>query len=266
MHVARFAAAGALLAAGITFPLTGTASATARHPRPATHTHLRAGVSANWAGPAITGGAYSGVRTTFVVPAVSCPAGGGFMIASFWAGLDGAAAASDTVEQAGLEVACEYGTAAYQAWTEEFPAPSTPVPAHDFSPSPGDRVTVSVAARGGTDTYTFRDLTSGRHYTTSAAAPRGARGASAECIVEAPTGRRGLEQLTDFGTVSFSGCRATLAGLPGACQVVSGAGCPSGSRITVDNIVGFRHHILPQVKATTEPTGAGGFAVTWHHA
>lgn len=265
MHTARIALTAALVA--VTLPAAGVAASPAapRNTSLADFFHLRAGVSGNWAGPVRTGGSYEEVRTSFVVPQVSCPAGGGFMLASLWAGIDGAAASSDTVEQAGINVECDDGTAAYQAWTEEYPAPSAPLPERDFSPAPGDDITVTVSVRDHIDTYTFADHTTGRHYTTSAPAPRGADAFSAECIAEAPTGRHGLEKLPDFGTATFSGCRATVAGSAGACRVVTGEGCPSGSHLTLDNIVGFRYRFIPVIKATTVAAGSGGFTVTWHH-
>lgn len=248
-------AGGSFNAHAAPFPAHGEGSA-----------HLHTGVSGNWAGPVLTGATYNTVRTTFVLPPVSCPSGGGFMLASFWAGIDGAKGGSGTVEQAGIDAYCDEGAGGYRAWTEQYPDPSEPLPARAFTPAAGDEITVSVAVRHGIDTYAFSDLTTGRHYETKAPSPSHADRSSAECIAEAPTGRHGLEKLPDFGTVTFSGCTATVVGASGDCDVLTGNGCPSPGHVTLDNIIGLRFHFIPVVKATTQVTGGGGFEVTRHHA
>jgi hypothetical protein len=221
-------------------------------------------LSTNWAGPVLTGDTYSQVATTFVVPQAKCSARS--TDSSFWAGIDGAGT-SPTVEQAGVRVSCGAHHAQYSAWTEEYPAPESDIDPSQFSVAPGDTVSVVVSAGAGRDTYTLTDVTSGATYTTSADAPRGAADDSAECVAEAPTGPNGIEKLTDFGTVTFSQCSATVAGArsSSSCDLVERRGCPSASQVTYSNI-GTRKHHLTRLQAETMSTTGGAFTVTWHHS
>jgi len=248
-------------AAAVVAAASPGANATHHAKRPAPKPSIQSGLSTNWAGPTVTGGTYSRVSTTFVVPRATCTSH--YTDSSFWAGIDGAGS-SPTVEQAGIRVTCDSKTAQYVAWTEEYPAPESDIDASQFSVAPGDTVKVIVSANSGTDTYTLTDVTSGATYTTSAAAPQGAADDSAECVAEAPTGSKGIEKLTDFGTVTFSQCTARVVGSRSACQLVTGQGCPSSSQLTYSNIGTVKHHST-RLQAETMSTTRGGFQVTWHH-
>jgi len=231
--------------------------------KPATKQSTPTVLSTNWAGPVLTGDTYSQVDTSFVVPQARCSSR--TTNASFWAGIDGAGT-SLTVEQAGVRVTCAAKAARYVAWTEEYPAPESDIDPSQFSVAPGDTVNVVVSANGTTDTYTLTDVTSGATYTTSAAAPQGAADDSAECVAEAPTGSKGIEKLTDFGTVTFSRCTTSVAGSRSSgCQLVNSHGCPSASHVTYSNI-GTRKHHLTRLQAETMSTTGGAFTVTWHHS
>ena len=227
--------------------------------------HLKTAISQNWAGPILTGGTYDKVTTTFVVPQASCSSGQPETIASFWTGLDGFK--SKTVEQAGVDIQCEFGVDSYQAWTEQYPRAAMPVDSTDFDVSPGDEVQVAIARQGDTDHYTLLDMTTGQMYHASATIPRGAQDNSAECIAEAPRGPRGIVPLTNFGSVSFSQCEAEVVAPVTAsdCQLTSGSGCPGGSHVALDNIVGRKDHFLPVLDATAASDTGGAFTVTWHH-
>jgi hypothetical protein len=246
--------------------MTGPATAASNsrhHAKPAPNPTEPVVLSSNWAGPVVTGGTYSQVTTTFVVPTAKCSSQS--TDSSFWAGIDGSGT-SQTVEQAGVRVTCAHRHAQYVPWVEEFPAPESDIDPSLFTVAPGDTVAVTVVAHRSTDTYTLDDVTSGATFTTTAAAPQGATDSSAECIAEAPTGSKGIEKLTDFGTVHFSQCQVRVADPAAAhCQIVNGHGCPADSQITYNNIASNHHH-KNRLQAETMSTNGGGFTVTWHHS
>jgi hypothetical protein len=198
--------------------------------------------SQNWAGYAAAGdpGTFTSVSASWTEPAVTCTATNTF--ASFWAGLDGDG--TNTVEQTGTEADCDGGAAAYQGWFEMFP--NAPV-FYDNPVQPGDAMSASVVADGGTFTLTLTDTTQGWNQTTnqtSAAAQLG----SAEVIAEAPSSGAGsVLPLSNFGTVSFTGVSADNTAL--------GNENPSGLTMVSANGV---------TEATPSAlTGGNAFTVTW---
>ena len=261
------AGAGALASVGATevgMTVMGGAGST---PAPAINTV----VLPNWAGPVVYGSTYDEVATTFVVPQATCSLDRAATDASFWAGFDGAGApgGSATLEQAGVRVSCQAGSAQYVAWTEQYPAGEDDINPAQFSVQPGDTVTVDAAARDATDTYTIRDVTSGTSFTRTSRVPAGATDASAECIAEAPEHGTALNTyypLTDFGTVTFSQCAAHAAApVAGDCQVVTGQGCPAASQILYSTIGNSETHPT-NTQANFAATQSGAFTVTWNHS
>jgi len=164
------------------------------------------GASRNWSGYAVSGGTFTRVAASWTQPQASCS--GGDQYASFWVGLDGFGN-SNTVEQAGTEADCSSGSPRYYAWYELYPA----YPVNIASPVlPGDQLSASVTANGGGSyTLVLTDTTRGWSHAATGTVARAAN-ASAEVIMEAPSTRKGVLALTDFGTVTFSG--ATVNGSP----------------------------------------------------
>ncbi len=169
-------------------------------PRGAAGSEIR---SSNWSGYAVSGsaGAYRSVSADWTQPAVACSSGDTFV--TFWVGLDGYG--SHSVEQAGTGSDCIGRTARYSAWYQMYPAP--PVYFRG-KVKPGDRMSASVTFSGaGTYRLVLRDRSRGwtrtvtRHET-------GLDRSSAEVITEAPSSRRGVLRLADFGTVLFTAARA----------------------------------------------------------
>jgi hypothetical protein len=229
-------AAGALLAAS---PSVASAGA-----QPAPNHRIRHGVSANWAGYAVSGsGPYTSVAATWTQPAVNCAATpGGF--SAVWVGLDGNG--SNTVEQTGSEANCTSGGASYGAWYEMFPKRSF---AYPNPVAPGDSFTASVTASArGRFQLTLTDTTQGWSQSITKKR-RTARRISAEVIVEAPSTRKHVLPLADFGTLEFKGASVDGSALTGSTPGIEPLTMASGET----------------VKASPSSLSGGAFSVTWKH-
>ena len=219
--------AGLLTAAALTTPVAfaaapGTATARHQHPvqvsaalaRHESHNLLplrgaRARrndsvTSGNWSGYAATGssGSYTSVTSSWVQPAISC--GSQDTYSSFWVGLDGYD--NSALEQTGTEADCIGGQAEYGAWWEVLPAAETP---WSVTVEPGDQLTATVTDNGdGTFTMTLADSTQGWNQTTTQQGSSGYQDSSAEVIAEATDVNGQIADLSDFGTVDFTGSEA----------------------------------------------------------
>jgi peptidase A4-like protein len=205
---------------------------------------IRHGVSANWSGYVVTGaGPYASMSASWTQPAVNCAATpNGF--SAFWVGLDGDTTKS--VEQTGTEANCSGGSASYGAWYEMFPKRPFSFP----SPvSPGDSFTASVVYVGkGHFRLTLSDTTKGWTEATTQRRKSAKRG-SGEVIAEAPSNRKGVLPLSDFGAIGFSGAAVNGLLLTGSTPGVEPLTMASGAT----------------VKATPSPISGGEFSDTWQH-
>ncbi len=180
-------------------PSTGRTSPAPPEPR-APEPQLPAGqsTSTNWSGYAATGGTYTGVSGTWIVPQGSVD--GSFGAGATWVGIGGVRS-RDLIQAGTQEVVSGSGRVSYQAWIETLPEASQPVP---LAVAPGDSVTVSITEQD-PDTWliTLVNNTTGQRYqrTVSYHSSR----SSAEWIEEAPSvGRRGVVPLDNFGSVQFT--------------------------------------------------------------
>jgi peptidase A4-like protein len=212
--------------------------------RAAPNHRIKHGTSTNWSGYAVSGfSPYTSVSSSWTQPAVNCattPNGW----SSFWVGLDGAT--TNTVEQTGTEADCSSGTAVYGAWYEMYPKRPFNYP----NPvSPGDSFSASVTYIGrGRFQLTLSDTTAGWSQAT-VRRRKSAKLGSAEVIAEAPSSRRGVLPLSDFGTVGFSGAAVNGSPLTGSTPGVEPLTMESGAT----------------VKATPSSIGSGSFSDTWQH-
>jgi hypothetical protein len=168
-------------------------------------------ISAQWHVPKVTQVPIEGVKTTDI---------------SEWVGIDGFN--SNDVCQAGVmevvnTLANGHKTVTCTAWDEWYPAYSQNIPAASFHVKPGDvvKVTVETGGAGSTEAnFIFHDLTSGKSYESSLAAPQGVslQGNSAEVVVETPEwisgGNVSQPLLSDFvkSPVAFHDISAIYAG------------------------------------------------------
>ncbi len=223
--------------------------------------------SYNWSGYAVTGTSFTQVLGSWIVPAVDCSVTPS-TYSSFWVGIDGYN--SSTVEQTGTDSDCSGGTPSYYAWYEFYPSPSTIFGALPISA--GDTISASVSYSGGEFTTTITDVTKGMSFSKTAAVS-GATMSSAEWIAEAPSDRRGVLPLADFGTVSFG---PDPAGAPGTgisstnyATEGSGSSIPiSAFGSAVEQINMVTKTFIPRrsvVEATTSALSTDGtsFTVTW---
>ena len=183
--------------------------------------------STNWSGYAATGGTYTAVNGTWVVPQVAPDGASG--ASATWVGIGGAG--SRDLIQAGTEETESGGRVTHQAWIELLPAASQPVP---LAVKGGDTVSVSIASRGGSSwQIAIKNVTTGKSFerTVSYASSF----SSAEWIEEAPSSGRRTIALDDFGRVQFlsgsatkDGRTVTIAG--SGAQPISMTG-PGGQRL-----------------------------------
>ncbi|WP_034090879.1 G1 family glutamic endopeptidase [Streptacidiphilus albus] len=160
--------------------------------------------SGNWSGYAATGasGSYTSVTSSWVQPSVSC--GSQDTYSSFWVGLDGYD--NSALEQTGTEADCIDGQAEYGAWWEVLPASESP---WSVTVEPGDQLTATVTDNGdGTFTMTLADSTQGWNQTTTQQGSSGYQDSSAEVIAEATDVDGQIADLSDFGSVDFTGSDA----------------------------------------------------------
>jgi len=170
---------------------------------------LTSTTSTNWSGYADTSGKFTSVSASWVQPSGTCKSGDQY--AAFWVGIDGYT--SSTVEQTGSEVDCVGKTAEYYAWYEMYPGPSEN---YSNTVRGGDHFTATVTwVSGDKFTLYIDDSTEGWSHTTTASLTSTPGRSSAEVIAEAPccTNSGGILNLTDFGTVNFTGSTANGEGV-----------------------------------------------------
>ncbi len=202
--------------------------------------------SGNWSGYAANGAAGSdtSVSSSWVQPSISCN-GGGDTYSSFWVGLDGFN--NSALEQTGTEADCIGGQAEYGAWWEVLPASESP---YSVTVAPGDHLSATVTDNGdGTFTMSLSDSTQGWTKNTTHAGSSGYQDSSAEVIAEATSVGGQIAQLSDFGSVSFSGSTANGSAL----------GNSSPSEITMEN------SDSGDVMAQPGGISGGSFGVTWEN-
>lgn len=162
-------------------------------------------ISHNWSGYAATDGKFTSVSGTWIVPEPQ--AGGSYGTGATWVGIGGVTS-HDLVQAGTEEMTNGSGASHYEAWIETLPRPSQPVP---FTVNPGDSVTVSLSQQGSNGwLIKFQNNTTGQSYEKSLQYKSSL--SSAEWVEEAPSARRGVLPLDNFGTVQFSAGSATKDG------------------------------------------------------
>ncbi|TME93721.1 MAG: hypothetical protein E6I40_09470 [Chloroflexi bacterium] len=152
--------------------------------------------SSNWSGYAATGGTFTSVSGTWIVPQPSGTTSG---VDATWVGIGGMTS-TDLIQAGTQTMVSGRGGAQYEAWIELLPRSSQPVP---LSVSPGDTVTVSITQQGdGRWLIAMRNDTTGRTYSTTVTYASST--SSAEWIQEAPSAGRRVIPLDDFGTLQFT--------------------------------------------------------------
>lgn len=136
----------------------------------------------NWGGYVATGssGQFTTVTASWTEASVTCR--NRSELYAPWVGIDGYGNA--TVEQTGVQTACNTGSPVDSAWYEMYPAG----PVYYSNPvSTGDSITATVTSSGSGFTLTITDNTK-RWTKTTHSTLGSAQHASAEAVIEAPGG------------------------------------------------------------------------------
>ncbi|MEV6009120.1 G1 family glutamic endopeptidase [Streptomyces sp. NPDC051976] len=195
------AAAAALLAlscAGLTVPATAAAAPAVTFGS-AHYAHPLHGFSgdSNWGGYIATGSRFTSVTGSWTMPHVTCNSSNDLYAP--WIGIDGYG--SQTVEQTGVQVDCSSGSPQYSGWYEMYPA----APRYFSNPvSAGDAFTASVTDTGG-GSYTLKLTDTTKGWTKTATSRLSARDASAEAVIESPTGSYPSFSRQDFSGITVNG-------------------------------------------------------------
>ncbi|MFH8385389.1 G1 family glutamic endopeptidase [Kitasatospora sp. NPDC018058] len=148
----------------------------------------------NWGGYAATGSGFTSVSASWTEPNATCNSTNDLYAP--WVGIDGYG--SSTVEQTGVATDCSSGSPVHQAWYEMYPANPVYLSLSSYPVSAGDHITASVTYAG-SSRYTLKLTDSTRGWTYSTTKSLSAKRASAEVIIESPTG-----SYPNFGTLSFT--------------------------------------------------------------
>ena len=227
------------------------------HQQGAPHIRNKNGTSQNWGGYAVESdlsaplnGAVSDVVGTWVVPSVSS-SGSTYTYSSVWVGIDGYS--DNTVEQTGTEQDITPNGPVYYAWFEMYPKFAYRI--LNFPVAAGDTISAEVRYVGNDRfTLTIANLTRNVSFSTTQRSHKAKR-QSAEWIVEPPYSG-GILPLANFGTVTLSGCAATLN---------EHMGTISDPSWQYDAIL----MAYPGGPVKAQPSGLSGdgtsFSVTWQH-
>jgi hypothetical protein len=151
----------------------------------------------NWGGYAAQGSGFTSVSATWTEPAATCNSTNDLYAP--WVGIDGYG--SSTVEQTGVATDCSSGSPVDQAWYEMYPANPVYLSSSSYPVRSGDVINASVTYAGSSKyKLTLNDSTRGWTYTTTKTLS--ASRASAEVIIESPTGA-----YPNFGTLHFTNAK-----------------------------------------------------------
>ncbi len=152
--------------------------------------------SNNWAGYIATGGTFTSVSGSWIVPQVNAT---GTSSDATWVGVGGVT--SNHLIQTGTRaVVNNNGQVSYQAWYEMLPANSRKIP---LTINPGDSITASIAQQSANQwTISLRDTTTAQNYQTNVTYASSL--SSAEWIEEMPVLGRSFIPLDNFGSIQFS--------------------------------------------------------------
>ncbi|KAA8649272.1 hypothetical protein EYZ11_005528 [Aspergillus tanneri] len=171
--------------------------------------------SSNWAGAVLIGSGYTSVTGEFVVPKPSVPSGGssgGQYCASAWVGIDGDTCSS-AILQTGIDFCAQGSSVSFEAWYEWYPDSSYNF--DNFGVSVGDNIRVTVDASSKTSgTATVENVSTGQKvsHTFNGNVAGNLCETNAEWIVEDFESSGSLVQFADFGTVTFTGAKASTGG------------------------------------------------------
>jgi hypothetical protein len=150
----------------------------------------------NWGGY-IAQGNFTDISGSWTMPDVTCNSSNDLYAP--WIGIDGYG--SQTVEQTGVQVDCSNGSPEYSGWYEMYPA----APRYFNEPvDAGDTFTASVVDNGG-GAYSLKLSDTTKGWTQTAQSSLSAEDASAEAVIESPTGSYPSFNEQDFSGITVNG-------------------------------------------------------------
>jgi hypothetical protein len=152
----------------------------------------------------------SSVSASWVVPEVNPSEN--FMFSGMWVGIGGYG--EETLIQTGTEQEYFNGKPVYYAWYELLPDYLVQIPR--IRVQPGDKITAYISLVNGTEStwsITLSDVTRDEHFEKNVV--YNSSRLSAEWIVERPKVNDTVSTLADFGTATFTDCKATVDGVTG---------------------------------------------------
>jgi hypothetical protein len=201
-----------------------------------------ADMSRNWTGYSATGGTFTSITGTWIVPHVNAASSTAGSADATWVGIGGVK--TRDLIQAGSEAeVVGPGDTVYDTWIELLPTPPTVVP---LAVVPGDSLTVTITeAQPGTWSILLKNNTTGKTYQQNV--PYQSSKSSAEWVEEAPSAvsrqRARVFPLDDFGTIQFSNASAACDGktvnlADAGAQPIAMMGGSSGQHIAVPSRLG----------------------------
>ncbi len=161
--------------------------------------------SHHWSGYTATNGTFTSVMGMWTVPTVTT--NGRLAADAMWVGIGGVTR-RDLVQGGTQNIIDNSGQISTTAFIEMLPEASQQIP---LTVNPGDSVSVSVAQQSLDQwLFSFNDTTTGKSYNTTLTYHSSL--SSAEWIEEAPSSRRRLLPLDNFGTVHLGGGLVTMNG------------------------------------------------------
>jgi Peptidase A4 family len=151
----------------------------------------------NWGGYVAQGSNLTSISGSWTMPDVTCNSSKDLYAP--WIGIDGYG--SQTVEQTGVQVDCSSGSPVYSGWYEMYPA----APQYFNEPvDAGDTFTASVVDNGG-GSYGLKLADTTKGWTQTPQQSLSADDASAEAVIESPTGSYPSFNEQDFSGITVNG-------------------------------------------------------------
>ena len=195
------------------------------HPRISAGLRATGWASSNWSGYAITGGPFTSVAGSWVVPSVAPTKKSTF--SSSWVGIDGFN--DSNLIQTGTEQDYYSGSAHYNAWWEILPAAETRI--STITVSPGDHMTATIT-QGAASQWTISITDTTNNQSFSIVQTYSAPLSSAEWIQEAPTVGGRIAPLAHYSSPTLFDPGTANGKSPGLTAADGGVMIQNGAQVS----------------------------------
>jgi hypothetical protein len=205
-----------------------SAPSISHHPRISAGIRATGWASSNWSGYAITGGPFTRVTASWVVPSVSATRKATY--SSNWVGIDGFN--DSNLIQTGTESDYFSGSAHYNAWWEILPAPETRI---SMTVSPGDHMSASIT-QGANNQWTISITDTTTNTPFSIVQTYSAPLSSAEWIEEAPSIGGRIAPLAHYSSPALFDPGTANGGNPGLTAANGGVMIQNGAQVSTPSV------------------------------